>query len=247
MLRCLHIAASRFERLPHSITQIMCQPGWVHLGEGPINWSNEIREQFAFGRFRNGFRLLFASLYRRWKPRYQPEELRKMYESCEFKEFFYQAGDKLDYPDNTFSFIVSEHFFEHLFLPDAVALLQECHRVLKPGGVIRTCVPDADLRTYEKPEPAAYPSWRVPWDHHQKHRSRWNIYSFSEALRLTHFKPRGVIYCTKDGKFIQDVPTPEDRDYPLAEIHHLINNTTYLRRLPSLVVDGIKPLQGARM
>lgn len=243
MPRCLHIAASRFERLNRSATEIMCQRGWVHLGEGPIDWSQEIREQFSFHRYSTGLRLLLASIYRRWKPRYTAEELRDMYNRCEFKEFFYQAGDKLDFPDNSFSFIVSEHFFEHLFLPDAIALLQQCHRVLKPGGVIRTCVPDADLRTYEPPEAPAFPSWRVPWNHHQKHRSRWNIYSFSEALRLTNFKARGIIYCTKEGEFIQDIPTAGSEEYPLAETHHLISSTAYLRRLPSLVVDGIKPMK----
>jgi predicted SAM-dependent methyltransferase len=240
MPRFLHIAASRFERLSPAATKIFCTKEWTHLGEGPINWANEIREQFQFGQYRNGLRLLLASIYRRYRPRYSPEALEKMYASCDFQEFFFKAGDRLNFADEEFSFIVSEHFFEHLFLDDAIALLRECQRVLKPGGVIRTCVPDADLRTYEPPERPAYPSTRVPWSHHQKHRSRWSIYSFSEVLRLTGFHPRGVIYCDRDGNFIQEVPSPQVSEYPLQETHGLVATTEYLRRLPSLVVDGIK-------
>ncbi|TLD70893.1 methyltransferase domain-containing protein [Phragmitibacter flavus] len=240
MPRFLHIAASRFERLSPAATKIFCTKDWTHLGEGPINWSNEIREQFQFGQYRNGLRLLLASIYRNHRPRYDAGTLKKMYDSCEFREFFFKAGDRLDFADNELSFIVSEHFFEHLFLDDAIALLRECQRILKPGGVIRTCVPDADLRTYEPPEAPAYPSPRVPWTHHQKHRSRWSIYSFSEALNLTGFQPRGVIYCDKDCNFIQDLPAPPTSEYPLLESHPLVATTEYFRRLPSLVVDGIK-------
>lgn len=44
--------------------------------------------------------------------------------------------------DQTADFIYSSHFLEHLFKQDAVRLLKECHRALKPGGIIRVCVPD---------------------------------------------------------------------------------------------------------
>jgi predicted SAM-dependent methyltransferase len=47
--------------------------------------------------------------------------------------------------------IFCEHFFEHIDYTEEVPyFLSECHRVLKPGGVIRLIVPDIEkyLRAY---------------------------------------------------------------------------------------------------
>jgi predicted SAM-dependent methyltransferase len=44
--------------------------------------------------------------------------------------------------------VYSSHFFEHLTWDNGQALMKECLRVLKPGGVIRFCLPDlaSDVR-----------------------------------------------------------------------------------------------------
>lgn len=47
----------------------------------------------------------------------------------------------LPHLDNSVDFIFSEHFLEHLTRPQALGLIKECHRVLKPGGKCRTTVP----------------------------------------------------------------------------------------------------------
>ena len=239
MPRCLHLAASRFERLSHEATSLICQPGWTHLGEPPIDWAAEVREQFRFGCWTSGLRLWLASSYRRWKPRYSETELQRFHSSCEFREFYFEAGKHLAFDDNEFDFIFSEHFFEHLWLPDAIALLRECRRILKPGGVIRTCVPDADLRSYAPPEMSGYPSSRVPWSHHQKHRTRWSIFSLSEALKLVGLEARPVMWCDDRGCFHHKMPSCAG--HPTAA---LLGTLDYFRRLPSLIVDGISPAVG---
>ena len=240
--RCLHLAASRFERLSRQATALLCQSDWIHLGEPPIDWGSELREQFRFGNWIGGSRLWLASQYRRFRPRYTQEELSRFYAACEFREFFFQAGGRLDFDDATFDFIVSEHFFEHLTLPDALALLRECQRILRPGGVIRTSVPDADLRSYAPPESPGYPGPRVPWRHHQKHKSRWSVYSLSEALRLAGLEPMPIQYCSDDGQYHNQLPMAAEealkRQHSAAD---LIATTEYFRRLPSLIVDGSKP------
>lgn len=51
-------------------------------------------------------------------------------------------------------FIFSEHFLEHIKHDQAVTLMKDCHRVLKPGGVIRVSTPDlwklVDAYTHER-------------------------------------------------------------------------------------------------
>ena len=43
---------------------------------------------------------------------------------------------------NSVEFIYSEHFIEHIGRDQAKRLLTECHRVLRPGGVLRISTPD---------------------------------------------------------------------------------------------------------
>ena len=42
-------------------------------------------------------------------------------------------------------YIFSEHVFEHFGYPDEIGhVLGECHRILRPGGVLRVIVPNAE-------------------------------------------------------------------------------------------------------
>jgi len=44
--------------------------------------------------------------------------------------------------DNAFRYVFSEHMIEHIDYADAASMLRECHRVLRPGGVIRIVTPN---------------------------------------------------------------------------------------------------------
>jgi predicted SAM-dependent methyltransferase len=59
----------------------------------------------------------------------------------------------LPYPDESFRGAVSEHVLEHLYAHQAIALMRELHRVLKPGGILRMVVPDLGkyIRFYHTP------------------------------------------------------------------------------------------------
>jgi predicted SAM-dependent methyltransferase len=56
----------------------------------------------------------------------------------------------IPYPDGSVDAVFHEHVVEHLPFPAALQLTRECRRVLKPGGVLRFGVPDAEgvIRSY---------------------------------------------------------------------------------------------------
>ena len=44
-------------------------------------------------------------------------------------------------PDAVFDYVFSEHLIEHLSYESGLSMLRECHRVLKPGGMVRVATP----------------------------------------------------------------------------------------------------------
>jgi predicted SAM-dependent methyltransferase len=57
---------------------------------------------------------------------------------------------QLPFPDASAQAVFLEHVIEHFTLADALTLLEDCHRVLGPGGTIRVGVPDLQryIRSY---------------------------------------------------------------------------------------------------
>ena len=101
---------------------------------------------------------------------------------------------------------------------------------------MRISVPDADLRTYEPPEPVGYPSKRMRFTHPNKHKTRWSVYMLSEALKVTGFTVVPVRYCDRDGQYIKTEP----HGYEGCPETQLICDLSYLQRPDSLIVDSIK-------
>jgi predicted SAM-dependent methyltransferase len=60
-------------------------------------------------------------------------------------DVFWDLRRGLPFPDERISKIYSSHLFEHLTYHDGQILLDECKRVLIPGGVFSICVPNARL------------------------------------------------------------------------------------------------------
>src|SRR4051812_46404898 len=96
----LQLGASRLENLTEEALRVFISHDWIHFGDDPhsVSWLRALR-----------------------KP-HRPE----FYEKTSFKEFRYAKGDTLPFNDGALDHVFSEHFFEHLFFDEAVALFSEC-------------------------------------------------------------------------------------------------------------------------
>lgn len=67
---------------------------------------------------------------------------------------YLDAGKPYPFPDHSFDYIYSEHLFEHLPVDAQSMMLQECCRILKPGGRIRLAMPNLHflMDLYQSPE-----------------------------------------------------------------------------------------------
>jgi SAM-dependent methyltransferase len=231
-MKRLNIGASRLERLPLNNIKLMSDSSWTHLGDASADWKEKLNSEWKSRHFYYCAQII----YRVVKPLYSKEQISSFYSGVDFRNFYYQSGDKLDFEDNTFDFVYSEHFFEHLFLEEAFELLKECYRILKPNGVIRISVPDADMRTYEKREPLPNSAWTHP----ESHKTRWSIYSLPLAIKTAGLLPYPIMFCDKYGKFFKNPPSQSNPEYKTIEDKQFVFSLDYIQRLPSLVVDGIK-------
>jgi hypothetical protein len=101
-------------------------------------------------------------------------------------------------------------------------------------------VPDADLRTYEPPEPPGFPGPDTPWNDPFKHKTRWSVYSLSEALQVAGFESVPLRYCDRDGNYVKRAPGELADRYEGCPDPGTVLDLSYLMRPDSLVVDGIR-------
>lgn len=85
-------------------------------------------------------------------------------EPVDRKVTYLDAARPFPFEDRTFDFIFSEHMIEHIRFEDGLDMLRECHRVLKPGGVVRIATPDlAVILGLHRPEKTDSQERYVNW------------------------------------------------------------------------------------
>lgn len=234
----LQIGASRLENLEAEALQKFLDKTWVHLGDPTPNPSlAHIIEVFRHNNFLNICNMILHKA-KKYLSLHEQRHNNCQYQSTNFMPFFYQKDNYLPFKDNSFNYIFTEHFFEHLFLDEAVALFRECYRILRWNGVMRICVPDADLRP--TPEPVGHPSLKMPHTHLDKHKTRWSVYSLTEAIRLAGFGTVPIRYYDKVKKCHEASLTDLKEIYRNCADPEMALDFTHIQKKDSLIIDGIK-------
>ncbi|HET9299275.1 MAG TPA: methyltransferase domain-containing protein [Candidatus Polarisedimenticolaceae bacterium] len=238
----LQLGTSRLEHLDRRVLDAFADPSWIHLGDAepaaPAPLSQRLLEHARRGPLhlvRGGVASLRARSHRVGEA-----DAAALYRRTDFRSFYFRKGDRLSFPDGSFHYVFSEHFLHHLFFDEAHALLRECFRILAPGGVLRTVVPDADLRTYEPPEPAGFPDPRMPFTAPLKHKTRYSVYLLAEALRLAGFRPVPLRFCDRDGNYVRHDPGTMHDTYAGCPEKRFVFELDHVMRLDSLIVDGVR-------
>lgn len=119
-----------------------------------------------------------------------------------FKQIDIERDGLKEYKNETVDHIVASHFIEHLSREEGLSFLKECHRILKPEGILRISIPDAriisdayinnkisDYREFnigvEKAKDSAQSLWEMLFS---GHKTLYDAQSLIEVLRGTGFQ-----------------------------------------------------------
>ncbi len=208
MVQKLHLGSGRLEKLDSARLEKFLTLDWINLGDFELKNPNN-------------------------KPLQEVN-----YSKTKFIPFFYNFGDRLPFEDKSTSFIFSEHFFEHFFLRESLALFKECYRILEEGGVMRVVVPDADLRPI--PERLGFPSELLGYNCPEKHKTRWSVYNLSPSLEVVGFKINPLKYYDTN-QILHDQTKNMNLDFYFSckDLQNIID-FSIIKRNNSLIIDGIK-------
>ena len=104
---------------------------------------------------------------------------------------------RLPFKDKAFSGVYLEHTLEHLYPFEAITLLSEIYRILKPNGIVRITVPDLDIYILEYNKKDRSPHFKkfengceLMWSLTQnfKHYSVWNFEMLKMQLEKKKFE-----------------------------------------------------------
>jgi len=104
----------------------------------------------------------------------------KVASECRQLPVFVGTLEEAQFPEGSFDAIVMNHVFEHV--PDPIALLKECYRLLSPGGNLMLAMPNLDS--------LGHWIFRQHWValDPPRHLYLWRVATLSKVLRDTGFR-----------------------------------------------------------
>jgi predicted SAM-dependent methyltransferase len=121
-------------------------------------------------------------------------------------DLVFDLTQKFPFPDNSVDRIYCSHVFEHFTYKDLVKIISECHRILKKGGSLSVCVPDAELYLKMYADPLAFKreQYIVEGFTEYRNENKIDIVNFVAYLYGNHkhmFDREGLIFNLKQGGF----------------------------------------------
>ena len=119
-------------------------------------------------------------------------------------DIYWDLRKGMPFPDETVSKIYSSHFFEHLTYKEGQRFLDECMRVLVPGGHFSICVPNAriyieaylnsnlDPEKFFGYEPAYNNTTKIDYVNYTAYMDGHHKYMFDEENLLHIMKSKGM-------------------------------------------------------
>lgn len=134
--------------------------------------------------------------------------------------------------DCSLDLVYSSHFFEHLSYHEVCFVMQECYRILKPGGSFSVCVPDArryiDSYVAGEGEGNSFPSFfregaviypkgivktgsPIDWINYIAYSNSCHKYLFDSVNLLAHFRSAG--FAAPRSRLFDSSLDIQDRDF----------------------------------
>lgn len=171
---------------------LMVAPGWYNI-DGHLR---------AFIAHWPGFVIdMLYSVIQTSNQRFSKEEYRRILRTNRYIHHDLSYG--IPFKDGSVDFLYASHLLEHLHLDEAVRLVRDGLRALKPGGVFRICVPDLAhaVSLYQKGEKRR--SLQYFFNEQKQDGYTYHRYLYDEELLSNLFRECGfsrVVRCAfRDG------------------------------------------------
>jgi predicted SAM-dependent methyltransferase len=143
---------------------------------------------------------------------------------------------RIPFSDSSVGCIYSSHTFEHFTYQESRAVARECHRVLRPGGVLRIVVPDLAILVRDYLADSADPM--------ASHRFVSRLLLTASLRDLVHagahhkqmFDARSLVHMLREVGF----PTPEVSTFGNSRIAQIADIELESRRSESLYVEATR-------
>lgn len=147
-------------------------------------------------------------------------------------ELSWNLAHGIPFSDGSAEEVFHEHLFEHIPLRAGVGLMDECFRVLRPGGILRVGVPDAGELTKSYAGDGEYVEALHP-DRPTRLLGVQELFYWHDHVTMYDEETLAMVF--RAGGF----PDPVKKAYGETELHEAPDTET--RRTQTLYMEAIRP------